>query len=197
MARAFSKKSGLPFVQTSASEVFKQLGMSPRLDYPLSQRIEVQRRILDACEKQYRSVGTGVFVTDRTPIDMLAYMLADVQRQNVDSSTEEALDQYFKDCISVSNYHFAILMVVQPGISIVEDEDKAPANASYVEHINTLILGLTVSEVIESAHYYIPRYMTSLESRVEALDFAIRKTNERFKMHKEALESIGQPIILH
>ena len=96
MAREFSGKSGLPLVQTSASEVFKQLGLSPKLDYPLSQRIDVQRRILDACEKQYRSVDTGVFVTDRTPVDMMAYMLADIQRQNVDASTEKALDQYFK-----------------------------------------------------------------------------------------------------
>lgn len=198
LAREFSKVSGIPFVQTSASGVFAAMGLDPKVDYPLAQRIEIQRRILDACMGQYRSVENGIFVTDRTPVDMAAYMLADIQRQTVQRLSETtALDNYITDCIEATNAMFSILVVVQPGIAVVEEEGKAPATPAYVEHINALVLGLVVSDVIEAAHYHIPRSMKDLGKRVKAVDFAIRKTNERFQNHQEALVNAGTPMVFH
>lgn len=198
LAGAFSEDVGVPALYTTASAVFSQLGLDPKVDYPLGQRIDIQRHILESFEKQYRSVEGGVFITDRTPIDMMAYMLADVQRTNVPSHLETAIESYLKDCIEVSNATFSILTVVQPGIKVKDGAvGKAPATFSYTEHINHIVMGITVSEAVQSAHYYIPRYLTDLEARVGALKFAIRRTQERFVDDKKRRTDMGAPLVFH
>lgn len=197
LAGAFSEEVGVPALYTSASGVFAEMGLDPKADYPLAQRLDVQRRILDSFEKQYRSVAGGVFVADRTPIDMMAYTIADVQRANVPSELEGVIESYLKDCIEVSNATFSILMVVQPGIAVVEAEGKAPGSFAYTEHINHLVMGIVVSEAVESAHYYIPREMVELEQRIECMKFAVRKTQEKFEKAKETYAAAGRPMVFH
>lgn len=197
LAGAFSEAHDVPVLYTSASGVFSEMGLDPKADYALAQRLDVQRRILEHIEKQYRSVEGGVFVADRTPIDMMAYTLADIQRANVPSELEGVIESYLSDCIEVNNAFFSILMVVQPGIKVVEEAGKAPGSFSYTEHINHLIMGLVVSENVQSAHYYIPRSMTALEKRVEALEYAVRKTQERFEADKQRRAEAGRPMVFH
>lgn len=197
LAEAFSKRADIPFVRTSASGVFTKMGLDPKVDYPFEVRLDVQRAILEAFEAQYRSVNGGVFVTDRTPVDMMAYALADVQRANVPDKLFGPIEKYLKDCIRVTNSFFSILMVIQPGIELKDEEGKAPANVPYVEHINHLILGIVISEAIESAHYSIPRSMTGLDQRIECVEFAVRKTQEKFAAHKQRLADVGFPMVFH
>lgn len=197
LAGAFSEVSGIPALYTSASSVFAELGLSPKADYPLAQRIDIQRRILDAFQKQYLTVSGGIFVADRTPIDLMAYTLADVQRSNVPSELEGVIESYMDDCVEVSNATFSILLAVQPGIEPVDMDDKAPATFAYTEHISNLVLGLMVSEQIESAHYYIPRHMLSLKERVECMKFAIERTQGRFKEDVKRRSTTGQAIVFH
>lgn len=197
LAGAFSEATGIPALYTSASGVFEGLGLDPKADYPLAQRLDIQRRILEHIEQQYRSVESGVFIADRTPIDMMAYTLADVQRSNVPSELEGVIESYLSDCIEVSNSVFSILMVIQPGIKVVEEAGKAPGSFSYTEHINHLVMGLVVSENVESAHYYIPRSMTSMQKRIEALEYSVRKTQERFEADKQRRVEAGRPMVFH
>lgn len=197
LAQEFSKRKGMPLVRTSASGVFADMGLDPKVDYPLEVRLDVQQRILEAFEKQYRTVPGGVFVTDRTPIDMMAYTLADVQRSNVPDDQMGRIESYLKDCVEVSNTFFSILMVVQPGIALKDEPGKAPANVPYVEHINHLVMGIVVSEAVESAHYYIPRSMTGLGRRIECMEFAIKRTQEKFEAHKQRLAEVGSPMVFH
>lgn len=197
LAGAFAEEAGVPALYTSASGVFAEMGLDPKADYPLAQRLDVQRRILDSFEKQYRAVEGGIFIADRTPIDMMAYTIADIQRANVPSELEGVIESYLKDCIEVSNATFSILMVVQPGIPVVEAEGKAPGSFAYTEHINHLVMGIVVSEAIESAHYYVPRDMLELEQRVECMKYAVRRTQEKFEKAKEAYAAAGRPMVFH
>lgn len=197
LAGAFAEDVQVPVLYTSTSKVFADLALDPKADYSLAQRLYIQRHILESFEKQCRSVEGGVFVADRTPIDMMAYMIADVQRTNVEPKLEKVIETYLKDCIAVSNATFSILTVVQPGIPVKEAEGKAPASFAYMEHINHLIMGIVVSEAVQSAHFYIPRAMTELESRVEALKHAIRRTQERFAADKQRRAEVGCPMVFH
>ena len=79
LAKAYALAEGVPYLQTGATQVFLDMGLDPKVDYPLDVRIQIQKRILESFDKQYSAAGRD-FITDRTPIDMMAYTLADVQR---------------------------------------------------------------------------------------------------------------------
>ena len=196
LAKAFSERSGIPFVQTGASQVFAEMGLDPKVDYPMEIRLGIQRKILESFEKQCKSVN-GMFITDRTPIDFMAYTLADCQRGNVPVHLHEEIEKYMNDCINLTNWLFPALLVVQPGIKLVEEPGKGPAHTVYVEHINHLIMGIIVSDRIQSEHFYIPRYMTDLEDRINCLSYALKKTGEKYQDYRDKRAKEGNPINFH
>lgn len=171
--------------------------MDPKVDYPLEVRLDIQKRILDAFEKQCKPYLNGPFVTDRTPVDFMAYMLADCQRSNLSGGLSEKINAYLKDCTDLTNWLFPVLIVVQPGIPLVEEKDKAPANIAYVEHINHIVMGIAVSEAIQSEHFYIPRHITDLNERVDCLEFALSRANQKFAAYKEGMRLSGEALTFH
>lgn len=188
LARKYAEEADLAFVETSGTAVFKKLGFDPKLDYDFKTRLYIQRHILESMNSHY-CAQTGLFITDRTPIDALAYTIADVQRTNVtDGELLKEFDKYQSECFEILNRHFAVLMVIQPGIPMVETEGKAPINMPYIEHLNFLTLGLVVSERVKCRHFQIPRFMTDLEDRLSAIDVAVSKTNDA---HFEAMSRQG------
>lgn len=174
LASLFAERQQIEFVQTSVSALFKELGYDPKLDYDFATRLLIQRKILDVVDKQYCN-AKSVFITDRTPLDMLSYTLADVSRQNMTPEFTKEVIQYSRDCFEVLNRHFSILMLVSPGIKVEEAEGKAPANEAYMEHIHYIALGLLVSQEVKADHYFIPRRMVDLEARYEALADVVEK----------------------
>lgn len=197
LAKAFSKHAGIEFVETGASHVFAEMGFNPKIDYPLRTRLEIQKRILDDFYKQCRKYCAKHFITDRTPIDFIAYTMADVQRQNVDEALARDIDQYLADCVQVANELFPLLVVLQPGIALVEAEGKAPANIAYMEHINLLCMGAVVSEGITADHWYIPRHVLTVEERVEYLSGCVIGSGNKFKRYQEAQKAAGVPMVFH
>lgn len=172
------------------SAIFRDLQLDPKVDYKLIERLAIQQVILERIGAIYRKAG-NVFISDRTPIDMLAYMLADVQRSNVPAQVEKYVEAYMKDCFALANEHFSTLVLVQPGVPIADEEGKAPATFAYMEHINSLCLGLMVNEKITASHYMIPRLMTGFEQRITQLDLSVKKSIERFQEHRKNIESSG------
>jgi hypothetical protein len=191
LARLYAEREGVEFVETSTSAVFKEFGYDPKADYDFATRLFLQRKILDAMDKKYCSAG-GIFITDRTPLDALAYTLADVTRENINGELAREIEVYSSDCFKVLNRHFNILMLVSPGIKLIEEEGKAPANTAYVEHIHNLALGLLVGEYVEASHYFIPRSATDLELRYESLAAAVNRIQEK---HELAIQT--GDIVLH
>ena len=107
---------------------------------------------------------------DRTPIDLAAYMLADVSRQEISPYTDREVAAYVESCLIVANSYFSGVVVIQPGIPIVEDLSKAPASFSYMEHINALCLGLVSSPLLKRTQAFsISRYCTELDDRCECI----------------------------
>ena len=185
LAEEYAQLARIPFVRTSTSEVFRALGFDPKVDYDFKIRMMIQNGILDAAEALWKQY-TGEFVTDRTPIDMLAYTMADVQRQNLDKDDEALFIEYMNRCIASANKYFALLVAVQPGIPLVEAEVKAPNNMAYIEHINSLVLGLVTDGRMKSGRFIINRKTTDLTSRCDVIDNAMNRVHER---HKTQLES--------
>jgi len=180
LAKAYAERAGIKFLQTDVVGTFARLGFDAKKDYPFDLRLHIQGEILKDCEALYERAGVN-WITDRTPICMLAYTLADVTRQSLTQELESELDAYAKACIDVCNRHFTTLIVLQPGIKAVDAPGKAPASPGFMEHMNALCLGLSVDERIKAYHYYIPRDMLSLTRRVEAVQYAVTRSQDRYK----------------
>lgn len=196
LARAFSEEMGVQFIETSSSEVFAKMKLSPKMDYPFDIRMDLQEQILESFENKLAGV-IGHFITDRTPVDMMAYTLADVKRETLSPEQDARLQAYLHKCLKVTNRVFSILIVVSPGIPLIDEPGKAPITRSYIDHIHHLILGITVSEEVYTAHFIIPKNRLSLDIRIECVDFAINKTVERHMSRLKAAEESGNAIVLH
>lgn len=179
LARAFSEETGITFAETSSSAVFKELGFDPQKDYDFKVRLFIQNRILDAAEAVYKASGVH-YITDRTPLDMLAYTMADIQRSNLDTDDSAMFVDYLERCFEVTNRHFASLIVIQPGIPLVDDKDKAPCNMAYMEHINSLAMGLVVDKRNNTGRHFIPKWMINHDERMAAVRNSVDAVYDRF-----------------
>ncbi len=166
LAEAISQKSGMPFVKTSTSEVFKEHGLDPSKSMDFQRRLWIQHKILDAAEKLWYAEQRQ-FITDRTPLDMAAYTLADIQgAAEVDFSE---LEKYLERCFKTTNELFKILVLIQPGIPLMHEEGKAALNEGYLEHLNYLILGLCNDNRVKSRFVFLNRNVTTMEDRINLI----------------------------
>lgn len=184
MAKAFAEKNPeFTFVETRVSKVYAELGLDPKVMYPFAKRLEIQRRILDELVNQYREGGL-LFITDRTPIDFIAYTLADIVRDNYQGEQDGELSTYINDCYDVTNTYFSMILVVQPGIKAEESALKAPANLGYMEHINNLVLGLSTDRRLNSMHFALNRETVDLDTRVGAIENALKLCRARVQQRE-------------
>jgi hypothetical protein len=178
LAREYAIRNNVSFLEMKTTNVFKDLGLDPKVEYDFETRLTIQNSILAKMEYLLNSVE-GAFISDRTPIDVLAYTLADVQRSNLTPEQSMAVMRHFEACVKLTNKFYSCLIVVQPAIPIVEAEGKAPAIPAYMEHLNSLILGLVIHEKVFCSHFYIPKRIISLSERLHSVDAAVEKTNSR------------------
>lgn len=138
LARQFCLQSGTHFLETNSSETFKRLGLDLRADYPFDTRMMIQEELLiDLCEAYERA--PMLFVADRTPVDLMAYTLADVTRAMLTKAQDERVMSYLGECEAALDDYFDCILVLQPGI---DAESKCSASKAYQTHINGLCCGL-------------------------------------------------------
>lgn len=196
LAEAFAKVSGIPFVKGTTRHTYERLGLDPRANYPLDQRIEVQHEILKDYDALWAS-SPERFISDRTPLDFMAYMLADVQREGVTKEQGEAIVGYMNECYRVANTRFPVILIVQPGIPFVDEPGRPYDNKAYQEHIGILVHGFAADERYRGSHFFVPREYTALERRIEACYYAVRRSTEKHVTWVQAMKESGTPVVLH
>lgn len=163
LAQALSQTGRIPFLQTHTSRVFAQHGLDPAQPMPFSTRLSVQKDILAAAVAVW-SHASDRFISDRTPLDMAAYTLADVQGTTTLDS--KALLQYLDDCIETTNRFFSTLIIIPPGIPLVQEPGKAALHQAYIEHVHTLVVGLCYDPRIAASVHTVPRELLALDDRI-------------------------------
>jgi hypothetical protein len=163
LAIAISSQLNIAFVRTTTSQVFAQLGLDPAEPLDFQTRLFVQNHVLDAAEHVWQE-SASPFISDRTPIDMIAYTLGDIQgKTDVDFNL---LSQYIDRCFASTNQFFQNLAIIQPGISLVYEEGKAALNAAYIEHINVLVIGLCSDRRLKTNVFCNARDVINLKTRI-------------------------------
>jgi hypothetical protein len=193
LAALYAERFKIPFAKTSGSEVFRRLGIDPAAPMSFETRLMCQEALLKMLQETYQDI-CGEFITDRTPIDLIAYTLGDAVGDAVPAELRPRLERYVHDCFEVTNKYFDAILVVQPGIPIVPAEGKAAPNWAYIEHLNAVCLGLVVDERVKCDHYFIPRRYLDMESRLSAIQFAHERARSKAIATHESLRANGIPI---
>lgn len=188
VAKAAAQQKRIPFLQTSSSEVFKKLGISPQADLSLKHRLAVQLEILEAAEAVYQASEARTAITDRTPVDMLAYTMADFTRENSTPETSQLFEKYKARCIETINRHFSTLVLVQPGIKIEHDSSKAPSTPEYIDHIAMLARGIIMDDAFNCRKVIMPKKTLSLSGRVHMLERIVELTKRGEPQFESAVD---------
>lgn len=176
LAEAVSNETDLPLVFTNTTEVFKNIGLRPDKCLPFEVRIEIQNRILDSAIELWEDHYS--FITDRTPLDMLAYTMIDINSDTrLLPDQIKAFEDYQRRCIDATNQYFNSVILVQPGIK-AENVDKPRASLDLVlcETMNTLMAGLMMHENLYATSIMIPRQVLDLKDRVRSVQHTIIRT---------------------
>jgi len=168
LAQEVADKLGYQFCKTSTSDIYKRLGKDPAARMTFDERLEVQYAILNELRIEWQSYAGENAITDRTPIDLMAYTLADVDSYDALTEKQEAmLSYYLGNCLGVYIKFFDKLAVL-PNISFdLEETDKLRANLSwgYTYKLDALLRGILSANGIE---FYSVR-SSDLAERVEEL----------------------------
>jgi len=178
LAREYADRNHVPFVETSVSAIFRELGYDPAVTYDFETRMTIQEEILVRIDKRLGEFAGTEFITDRTPIDMAAYLLAEAVGDSVPDHVQYRVERYVAACFGVTNRRFGVIVLVQPGIQLVHEEGKAAMNTAYIEHLNSLMLGLSCDERLHSANFYLPRATTDLGRRIKALEASVARSKQ-------------------
>lgn len=168
LASKLSELVGVPFVKSDVSGVYARNDMIPSQVYTPDKTIFIQNKILDYHNELWDK-QTGVFVTDRTPIDMLGYMMCNMPQNFIDDEINEGLQNYTKRCFESTEKYFKSVVEVLPGIPVVEDALKASIQTSHIDHVAYVITGIL--DRFESFNtvmvYQIPRRVTDIDERLD------------------------------
>lgn len=178
LAREFSQRSRVPLVLTTASATFKRLGADPSLDYVFDDTLTIHEEILSDLTEQWQN-GGNFFVTDRTPIDVYAYLTCSIQRQTLTADMERSLSRFKSRCLSVSEAFFKLYYVLQPGIKLVYEEGKAPLSVGYIDHLSDVIVGAAITTFSADVVDICPRYKVELYDRLHDLTRLTAKYADR------------------
>jgi hypothetical protein len=155
LAKAVAEKAGWAYCQTNVSGVFAELGLDVRANYDWATRMQIQNAALESLARSYRALDAAPFVADRTPLDVLMYTWADVQRQTLDDEGRKSFWQHWERAMAITRRHFVGIMMIQPGIEVVDDPNKAPPCDVYIEHLNALMKELVCERCpVKGAYLY-------------------------------------------
>ncbi|MEO9497631.1 MAG: AAA family ATPase [Vibrio splendidus] len=178
LACNISKAYDLPLVMTNASSIFKKHGITPTDSISLERKLEIQYEILHESTKLWQLNKS--FVTDRTPLDMAAYMLMEYSKFEGEYNSSQIL-AYVNTCMKVSSAIFSNIVVVQPGIPLVNAPLKGVIDPTYIDKMNIIIRGLSNDERCLVPCYSIASDVVELDKRVDAVGRVILRAFDKAK----------------
>lgn len=140
LARALSEQMQIPFFETSTSKLLAEKGINAVGDLPLLQRIEAQEYLIEKHWELTQALPRP-FISDRTPLDMIAYTLGEVTMHNTDLQTAQRIQRYVERCLWVANHTYSGILVLRPLPFYEKDDTKPPENPGYQTMIQMIVEG--------------------------------------------------------
>ena len=168
LAIALEQKLGIPYIPIAASDVFLQYGFHPSDKLDIRNRLFVQQKILEKAEAIWFDADEPSFICDRSPLDMAAYLLADVGNGELDQRTQAEIMDYLQDCFNATFQYFDKIVLIPPVIAFVEREYKAAINQPLIFELHALLLGMLTH--LDLPYKVLPKKCMELSDRVQFVE---------------------------
>lgn len=176
LANIVAKEYGLTQVHSPAGQIVKDfgfdMGRDNRLNFSRPDEhgndmcgVDMQLEILDALIRECSKAGPS-YVSDRTPIDVAAYLLADATGYAGTAWRHEQAVAITEKAIRDTERLFDIVILVPPLPDYLEEAGKPPLNRAYQEHHHMLCRGMLFDEDLDVYWDEIRRDSFSLEERM-------------------------------
>jgi hypothetical protein len=166
LARLYAEVNDVPMIASSVSAIALRYEFdmdNDRRDEPAFR--EMQEVILSTLEKSFR--GEAEFISDRTPLDAAAYLIADVQANVGSPVFQEGVLCYLDRAVRLTDELFDTVILVPPGIDFEAMDGKPGGNLAYQEHHHLLVRGLMSELTIPNGE--LRRDNLNLSDRLDSL----------------------------
>lgn len=165
LAAAAARETGRRFVQGRVGHVFSKLGLRPDQALGWSDRMKVQWAILEEHKTMWAKADCP-FITDRTPVDFIGYMMTEAGPQARDC---DEFRDYLTECYDAANFYFGGIMLVQPGIELAQADLKGAMTDIHIENLNLIMRGTLQEEALRCRRWQMSRGMTDFQARVDSV----------------------------
>lgn len=168
-ARAIARIATSPFVETQTTALAHKLGFDMNAADDFGARIDFQVAVLRMLTESYEAAGPK-FVSDRTPLDAAAYLLAEVQAKTGNAVTQDLVLQYVDQAVALTKRFFDVVILVPPAIAVEPVDGKPLVNAAFQEHHHLIVRGLAWGSRLEGVRVgEIQRENTNRIDRISAV----------------------------
>lgn len=132
-----------------ASELMRELDLDPKTPMAFSDRLDFQSRLLIKHIEQWSEAreSPNVYVTDRTPLDFLAYAMTDLKHGELEELSDGMLAGYYKACMAATAMYFNGIVMLRPNIPLIDAEGRGSALPMEVARTSSMIEALLCSEL--------------------------------------------------
>lgn len=164
LAKEFESK-GFQYTTFSVSDYFQQEGIDPSVPMDFVDRLRVQYDLLLHFQTQLDNDAKThqARVYDRSPLDLAAYLLADISMAT--ANADDALAMYLENAINLHTRHFTHVALIQPALTYVPEPNKGGTSGAYRTLLNYVYLGLLNKDVY-SKKVVLPKLITDLDKRL-------------------------------
>jgi predicted ATPase len=168
LAKALEQKLGIPYIPIDASNVFLQHGFHPSDKLDIRTRLFLQQKILAKAVDIWFEVDEPSFICDRTPLDMVAYLLADIGNGELDRHTQAEIMDYLADCFLITKRYFKKIVLIPPVICFIPRENKAAINKPLIQSLHCTLIGLLSDW--DLPHQMLPKVCVTVSDRVQFVE---------------------------
>lgn len=145
--KAVAERLGIPFHATSTTKVLQRLSVDLSKPLTLRERLGIQIDVFSSFIEDTAAIRQPT-ILDRTPIDMLAYMLCEVGMASKEDLGEDGIEKvgrYAQLCREHTAANFGSIFVLRPLPSYEAASFKPDDNPAYHQHFQLVVEGTLAS----------------------------------------------------
>lgn len=187
LAKAVAESLSAEFVATSITASGKRHGYDPVAFMSLKDRIKLQHHLLDDLMELIRSAKRPA-IMDRTPIDLIGYMYAEIDmHSHIRLSAEDIaqIETYRERCLEETVKWFDHVFVTTP-LPVYENAETRPVQNAAYQHHSQMIMEGAIYQLTGRVNFSVLR-PSDLDTRIEHVhDTIVKRMDDIDRMKRGA-----------